>query len=410
LNTLYLRLPSRHTHEWLAQPLAYAICSQAGAVISEGHSPLAQLAASIAKCHVVLIVAAVDVTILELTLPPMPEAKLKLALPNLVEDQLMADPQACVLALGAKLADAPNKRSVMAVQRSWLQQVSSSLMALGANSLQAAPAQFCLPVKKEGCSAYLDRQDQTTSLTLRFDAQRGVGVQLEAGLQAQDYLTTLAWLALPGSIELHVSAQLTHEYQTAIEADPAWKDRFSLREANWLNIGQALQSEKVDLLTGSNPAKTYRIQWQYWRWPVVLATLMLIINLASLNYDYWTLKREAQALKQGIVEIYKKAAPNDTVVLFPLEQMRKKLDAAKRNSGQASPDDFTLLLTQFGSVWQAMNPAQLPKLVSIEYKERALLVQVKGAMPQTELESKLGAQGLALKKIKDELWQVGRAK
>ncbi len=381
-----------------------------GSVIREGRSKISELAASISKSNVVLLIAATDVTLLELTIPPMPEAKLRLALPNLVEDQLMSDSSECVLLLGAKTADGGNKRHVAVAQRSWLQQLSTTLFALGANQVKAQPAQLCVPWKKDQCSAVLADQPLDDGLTLRLDYENGVGMLLDPSLKPEDCLATITMLAKPGPIALHLPAYLVNDFKALIKADPALDERITVQESTWTNTIQAAKSVNFNLMAGLNNAQTNRIQWQIWRLPLILAALVLLVNIIALNYDYWTLKREAQALRQGMMQTYKTTFPKDTVVVYPLEQMRKKLDLAQRNSGQASPDDFTLLLTQFGAAWNTLPPAKAPKLVSVEYKDHALVIQVKGDMPQKQLQADFDSRGLVLKKNNADVWQVRSAK
>lgn len=68
--------------------------------------------------------------------PPLSDAKLKLALPNLVEEQLLADPSDCVIVAG-RAAD--NSRLIAVVQRDWLELLVKTLHVLGANQLQVRP-------------------------------------------------------------------------------------------------------------------------------------------------------------------------------------------------------------------------------------------------------------------------------
>jgi general secretion pathway protein L len=409
LNTLYLRIPPKHTAAWPHSAIAYAVGSQEGSIIREGRSTLSELAASISKSNVILLIAASDVTLLELTIPPMTEAKLKLALPTLVEDQLMCDSAECVFLLGTKPQGTANgKRSIAVAQRSWLQQLSGSLFALGANHIKALPAQLCLPWKKGQCSVRLE--DQASEATLRFDEDSGVGMLLDTDQSTEDRLLTIDMLASAGSVSLQLPSKLVNEFKSAIKANPAWDERFTVQEANWSATVTAAKTVSFNLMAGLNSAQTHRIQWQMWRWPLILATLILLINIAGLNYDYWNLKREAQGLRQGMLQTYKASFPKDTVVVFPLEQMRKNLDIAQRSSGQPSADDFTMLLTQFGAAWNTLNADQLPKLVSIEYKDHALVLQLKGPVPQKELQLALDTKGLVLKKNNAEVWQVRNAK
>ncbi|PRC92863.1 Type II secretion system (T2SS), protein L [Solimicrobium silvestre] len=377
----------------------------------EGHSTLAELSTTISKSNVVLLIAASDVTLLELSIPPMPEAKLKLALPNLVEDQLMCDSAECVLLLGVKPLSS-TKRTIAVAQRSWLQQLSGSLFALGANRIKALPAQLCLPFKSGQSSVRLAEhaQDLCANLSMRFDVDSGVGMLLEPEQNAQERLSVIAMLTPPGAIALQISGELVGEYKTAIDANPAWAERMTVQGFNWVSTIQAAKTVSFNLMAGLNTAQTNRIQWKIWRWPLVLATLVLLVNIIGLNNEYWSLKREAQALKTGMTQTYKVSFPTETVIPAPLDQMKKHLDLAQRNSGQGGSDDFTLLLSQFGAAWSAMNAAQLPKLVSIEYKDHGLVLQIKGEMPQQALAQELSAKGLILKKNNEEIWQVRNAK
>lgn len=412
MNTLYLRIPPKHSAAWPQGAIAYAVGSQEGAIIREGHSTLSELAPSISKANVVLLIAASDVTLLELTIPPMTEAKLKLALPTLVEDRLMCDATECVFLLGTKShikspGASNTNRCIAVAQRSWLQQLSGSLFALGANQVKALPAQLCLPWKNAQSSVLLDEEN---NLTVRFDEDSGVGMLLESEQNIAERLSTIAMLVPPGEVVLHLPKQLSAEFKSAIVANPEWENRFTVQEANWSGTVAAARSVSFNLMAGVNSAQTQRIQWQMWRWPLVLASLILLVNIAGLNYDYWNLKRQSQALNQGMLQTFKASFPKATVIAYPLEQMRQNLDIAQRNSGQPSADDFTMLLSQFGAAWNTLNPGQLPTLVSIEYKDHALLLQLKGTVPQKELQQALDAKDLVLKKNNAEVWQVRPAK
>jgi len=411
LNTLYLRIPSRHSQTWPKTALSFALCREDGGIIREGRSTLSELAGSISKATVVLLIAAVDVTLLELSIPPMPEAKLKLALPNLVEDQLMTDAKECVLLLGTRPAGDANKRAVAVTQRSWLQQLSDQLFALGAHQIKALPAQLCLPWKQGQTSGSLENQGEGggAALTLRSEESSGLGMLLAPDQPIEEQLSNAAMLASSGPVEIYLPAELIDTAKAALKLNPLWEQRFVVHESDWRLTLQAARTVNFNLMAGLNVAQSNRIQWQLWRWPLILASLTLLVNIAALNYDYWNLKREAQGLKQNMLQTYKASFPKETVVVFPLEQMRKNLDNAERIAGQASPDDFTLLLTQFGSVWGGM-ALPLPKLVSIEYKDRGLVLQVKGDLPQKELQAALDSKDLVLKKNNAETWSVRNAK
>src|SRR5690606_7641615 len=67
-----------------------------------------------------LIFDARDVNLLHVVVPPLSGARLQQALPNVVEDLLLQDPQTCAFALGPRLGD-EGLRLVAAVDRAWLE-------------------------------------------------------------------------------------------------------------------------------------------------------------------------------------------------------------------------------------------------------------------------------------------------
>lgn len=398
-----------HAADWPNDAVNYALCSKDGAILREGRGTLTELAKDIFKSKVTVLIAASDVTLLEISIPTMPEAKLRQALPNLVEDHLMSDSSENVLLLVAKQANGDaNKRVVAVAGRDWLQQISTSLYALGATYVKALPAQLCLPYKNAHYVAQLEQfaQNPSTHCSLRSGVDSGAGVLLESGQGVDHYLSTISLLSPTGPIVLQLPAELMDEYGSAIRSNPAWSDRMTIEETNWSSTIAESTKVSVNLMAGLNSAQRSRIKWKIWRWPLVLGGVTLLINVIGLNGEYWGLKREAQALKTGMAQTYKASFPKDAVSPFPLEQMKKNLEIAQRNSGQAASYDFTVLLTGFGSAWRSINADKLPKIASIEYKERALVVQVKGSMPQEELRKALLAKNLSLKKVNAEVWQI----
>lgn len=418
MNKLYLRIPPYRAAVWPDGPLAYAVCSKDGAILRQGSAPLDDLAKDIFKAKVVLLIAASDVNLIEISIPAIPEAKLKVALPNLVEDQLITDSADSVLLLMDKpenpdpSIDRNNKRIVAVAQRNWLQQISMSVYALGATYVKALPAQLCLPYESEHCSVLMEEfgQDKLSVLyTMRFNEQSGVGILFETDHSPATHLSNLTLLTPPGPILLHLPKEMVDEYQTAIDTNHEWADRIAIKEYNWVNtISESNNHTGPNLLTGLNLAQHTQIQWKRWRWPVALAVLVLLVNVIGLNGEYWGMTREAQALKAGMAQTYKKSFPKDAVVPYPLEQMQKNLAIAQRNAGQAAAYDFTVLLTEFGSAWSSVH-ATKPKIVSIEYKDNGLIVQIKGDMPQDELRKALLSKKLSLKKNNAEIWVVKEA-
>src|SRR5690606_19966223 len=95
--------------------------------------------------QVTLVFDARDVNLLHVTLPPLSGVRLRQALPNLVEELLLQDAQACAFAVGPRLDD-KGLRLVAAIDRSWLEFVVGAFGRRGIRVQAAWPAQLALPL------------------------------------------------------------------------------------------------------------------------------------------------------------------------------------------------------------------------------------------------------------------------
>ena len=146
MNTLYIRLPSKtvadHASRWLALACPFAL-TQGNAIGQQGIIPLSDMAEMMSRAQrVVALVAASDVTLWRTQVPPLSPAKLKAALPNLVEDRLIGDPGECAVVAGPL---SEGLRTIAVVQRVWLAIIAKSLHTLGARNITLLPTQLCLP-------------------------------------------------------------------------------------------------------------------------------------------------------------------------------------------------------------------------------------------------------------------------
>ncbi|MCA7896647.1 type II secretion system protein GspL, partial [Burkholderia cepacia] len=145
MSTLIVSLPPREPavplQEWQWPELPFTLVDKAGHVQRAGRAALALLPRANAT---VLIVAARDVLLLAATVPPLKGPKLRQALPNIVEDQLIQDPLGCHIALDPDAL--PDGRRVLAVvDRAWFRTICEAFTAAGHRHLSAVPATRCLP-------------------------------------------------------------------------------------------------------------------------------------------------------------------------------------------------------------------------------------------------------------------------
>jgi general secretion pathway protein L len=429
LSTLYIRLPSKTAAEsvphWPALSCPFALVSPGNAIEREGEAPLADLSEVAARAQrVVLLLAASDVTLLRVQVPPLSGARLKAALPHLVEDQLMTDPAECALAVG-DMRD--GLRSVAVVQRGWLEILVNTFVAFGARHLVALPAQLCLPHQAGTVTAAVSEQGDDIDLALRLSEHDGIGLPImpdHLDAAAEEVIQTINAVAPNAPVTLYVPQARVRAYQDAVELHAGVAGdldrRISVYADSWSRRIGAAASVPLDLTAGLGMGAGPRTDWRAWRWPLALATLVLLINVIGLNVDWWGLKREANALRAGMTQTFRNAFPKEPVTGDPVAQMQQKIAIAKRGSGQPAPDDFMALAAAFGEAWSAVvqnaPKTAVPGIAALEYRERSLFVRLKpeGTAPTDPMRNALAARQLSLVLAPSPsaavVWQIKSAK
>jgi len=162
--TLYVRLPHRphdQPQPWQFGAMPFALArtpvgdrsrrpasDRAPELLREGHALPAEMPAA---DRLVLIVAASDVLLTAAVVPPLPPARLRLALPNLVEDMLATDAAPCHIALGPALDGAApsrgaRRRLLMVTDRAWLRAALDQFAEHKHRRRHVVAAQLCLPL------------------------------------------------------------------------------------------------------------------------------------------------------------------------------------------------------------------------------------------------------------------------
>ena len=418
MNTLYIRLPSKsaadNAQPWLTLACPFAVVAQGSAIGLQGSAPLQDLADKIAAAQrVVLLLAASDVTLLRSKVPPLSSAKLKAALPNLVEDQLLSDPASCAIVAGSS---SDGLLTIAVMQRAWLDTIANTLRALGARHITALPAQLCLPCQAGNPAAAITEQDGNIELTLRLSEQDGIGLTINAGpydTATHEVIRTVCALVPQKPVALYVPQSAVRTYQDAVNHPDTSNKHISVLADNWSHWIDGAQGVTLNLLTGlAGGGSGSALEWRPWRWPLALAVVILLINVTALNMEWWRMQNEAAALRTTMLQIYKSAYPKETVVLDPAAQMRQKIAAAKRGAGLPAPDDFTAITAAFGEAWTQVAAGNPPAIAALEYHERSLIVRLKqnGEAPMQQIKSALAERGLSLESASSEsgsaIWKI----
>ena len=145
MSTLIVLLPPRDpavpSQEWQLPDLPFVLLDKSGRTQRAGRSALALLPRATST---VLMVAARDLLMMPATLPPLRGPKLRQALPNIVEDQLIQDPQTCHIAVDSQSA-AGGRQMLAIIDRGWFRFIYEAFSAAGHRSLRAVPVTRCLP-------------------------------------------------------------------------------------------------------------------------------------------------------------------------------------------------------------------------------------------------------------------------
>ncbi len=423
-DTLYLRVPSRTSVSTAISgngltatagatvaiqniPLALALAIR-GRQLRTATASLSELASQMTQVsQVVLLLAASDVTLLRMAVPPLSTQRLQAALPSLVEEFVIGDVSACAMAAGA---ETEGQRLIAVCDRAWLQSWIDALRQSGARRLRVLPMSLCLTAPSAQLSAALFQHAHRYDLALRLSEHEGIGLAVEVDdeLQLPDAVAQLVRTLVPNRpVLLSVPTTQITLFEKWIKAQSACQ--ITLIEQQWGDWITAAAHVSVDLINAFGGNQRTAIPWREWRWPTALAGTLMLFNLAALNADWWRLRSEGLQLRDEIADIYRRSFPNETVVLDPLAQMKQKIAASRQASGQLNPSDFVVLAAALGEVWKAAGN-DLRAIDALDYRDGTLTIKLKpGAkVSLTAMRSPLATHELQLTpSVTDPLqWQV----
>ena len=391
----------------------FALVNDGGAIERQGDAALFELRPLMMQSQrVVLLLSASDVSLQHMRVPPLSPSRLRAALPNLLEEKLMSDPADCVIVAGPSI---DGMRTIAVVQRLWLQQLAVEISRLGARAIIAVPAQLCVPYQEGVVSATITAHSSDLDVVIRLTETDGIGISLMpegTASVAYESVQTVCALVPQAPIALYVPQVDVPAYRDIIAAAQL-HERISLFADNWLRWIAGARSTSLNLMSGLGAASYGGLNWRPWRWAIALATLLVVGNIIALDVDWLRMKREADALQNGMILSYKIAYPKETAIIDPVVQLRQKIAIAQRASGQAAPDDFAALLANFSQAWSAvMQGDQALMIAGIEYRERSLLIKLKpNANPSVPaIRALLATHALTLSQPNAGVWQIRSSK
>jgi len=428
-DTLYLRLPARTgqsnatdatnaihvgdpagtqgTSAIQTIPLALALAMR-GRPLRTATASLSELAPQVTQVsQVVLLLAASDVTLLRIAVPPLSATRLRAALPSLIEEFVIGDTAECAIAAGA---EADGQRLIAVCDRAWLKNWIDALRQSGARRIHVLPISLCLPSPNSHLSAALFQYAHRYELALRLSDHEGIGlaVDVDDEIQLPNAVAQLI-VTLAGNhpVSLSVPAAQVALFEKWIDVEQL--SQITLTEQQWSDWIAASAKVSVDLISAFEGNQRAAFPWREWRWPIALAAAASLVNIAAINADWWRLRSEGQQLRDEITDIYRRSFPNETVVLDPLAQIKQKIAASRQASGQLNTSDFVVLASALGEVWREAGNV-LRAIDALDYRDGMLTIKLKKAaqVSLAAMRSPLATRELQLTPSPTDplLWQV----
>lgn len=292
--------------------------------------------------ELVLVVPAAMLSWHQATLPRLPRQRWQQALAGLLEDQLLSEPAQLHMALTPG-AQAGTASWVAVCQKSWLQEALAVLNAAG-RSVQkivpefepGAPAVHLIGQAEQAQWVQTDEQGVLVA-PLRPPLREALQTWAAALPQASDApLWAEPALAQAAQEGLHRQAQLISPAQRLWQA----------AQSDW-NLAQ------FDLATtagGQGRQKVLRVwsqvwqsaQWRPLRWGLLALVLVQVLGLLAWA---WQESSQQKSRQQEIRAILRSSFPQVKLIIDPVQQMRREVQALALASGSPEAGDLAVMLT-----------------------------------------------------------------
>jgi general secretion pathway protein L len=425
LSTLIVLLPPRdpavRSEEWQLPELPFLLVDKRGETQRAGRASLGLLPRASAT---VLIVAARDLLLLAAPLPPLKAQRLRQALPNVVEDQLIQDPQTCHIAVDPVALEG-GRRVLAVIDRGWFRFVLSAFASSGHRSVKAVPAMRCLPalaavegeppVPEPFIAAVLGEVVSTAPALIGEVAARVEPLEtltpsaplVEIAIARGEHSALGEGLALPADAVMPTLTALAGDRPGALYslADvPGTEPRLAAASSRYKGA-QPLAFEalarnalacRFDLCQFEFAAQPWRLDratMRRLRVPIALVAASVVVSVIGVNAQWLQLARQRDAINAQMTELLLNAFPKTTVVLDAPDQMSRQLERLRVAAGELSPTDF---LSLADGLARSLGPVPVNGIAGLDYRDRRLEVTFK---PETkvdpDLQKRLAANGLS---------------
>jgi general secretion pathway protein L len=333
-----------------------------------------------------------DVFLTTVVAPKLTESKLRLALPNLLEDRLLAEPTDCHFAFqaggggggGDVTPGSPPQLPVAVIDRGLLTRMLDVFAAMGERARAAYSAIYVLPPPSGQTLPVFIARGRAVARTGRhegvvfdFDAEHPPAA-LQLALRQGGWQRLRAF----GSQAVQLASMAEALGVPVDVADSPLDPEATVGAINLLQGPFARGGPFGDLALP-------RLSARAWRAPIVWALIGVAVFIAGMNGYWLKLRAEADTLRDRMTTAFRSAFPEAEMV-DPIVQTQRELVRLRARAGQSSAGDFTALNAQ---VAQLLSSAPVGIVASVEYRDGALQLKFKSP-PDGQLQNQLRAQAI----------------
>jgi general secretion pathway protein L len=382
--------------------LVHYVAFGAGPGAQSGQTPIALLP----KANSVdLVFDTADVFVTAVETPKLSDAKLRQALPNLLEDRVLAEVQDSHYAFapgaarggGTTIAAAP-KLPVAVIDRGLLTRALDVMADAGYRARAAYSAIYTIPAPAAGTmSVRVDggrdvaRSGKHEGFSFEFDGS-AAPTALQLAVRQLGVKKIVAYGSDAGNLS-HFAGELG----ATVEVSRQEVDLEATDSAVNLLQGAFAASGMFGGLFGGLPLP--KLSRGALKLPLIYAGIGVAVFVVGMNAYWFKLQAEDKSIRSGMETAFRSAFPEATAVVDPVLQTRRNMGTLRARAGVASADDFSVLNAQAA---QLLTMAPVGAVSGVEYRDGSLRVKFKPGMAdnptlQNTLRAQAIQQGLGLK-------------
>ena len=374
--------------------VSYVAVNAGAATTQAGETPIALLPKAAA---VDIVFDSADVFVTAIEAPKLSDAKLRQALPNLLEDRLLSESsdlhyafQPPARASGATTLAAQPKLAVSVIDRVLLTRALDVFNETGIRVRAAYSEIYTVPPPSAGALSV--RVDRGRGITrsgrhegFAFDLDGG-GLPAPVALAVRQLGVKRLWVFGRDAAKLQKLGA-----EAGLQVDVSQRDIDLSAADTGVNLLQGPFAQG-GFLGGLSFAGLPKLSLARLKAPLIWVAVALATFIAGMNVYFLKLEAESRDLRGQMENAFRSTFPEATAVVDPVLQTQRQLSGLRARAGIASADDFSVLNAQLA---QLLSTTPLGSVAGVEYRDSALKVKFKpGIVDNPALQNALRAQAI----------------